>query len=112
MYHQHCRQALNTLDKFSGVCGGGYRGPRRLQVCNNEDEEKLPFFRYVTGYVMAGDVHQKKDPDDMVRERERGCPIVQPAPSGLIVRELLCKRWIVDPVFQGRPTAASAHDYG
>ncbi|CAM9944502.1 unnamed protein product [Ectocarpus fasciculatus] len=38
----------------------------KIQVCNNEDEEKLPFFRYVTGYVMGGDVHQKKDPDDMV----------------------------------------------
>ncbi|CAN0369895.1 unnamed protein product, partial [Ectocarpus sp. 12 AP-2014] len=38
----------------------------KIQVCNDEDEEKLPFFRYVTGYVMGGDVHQKKDPDDMV----------------------------------------------
>ncbi|CBJ29831.1 similar to SET domain, bifurcated 1 [Ectocarpus siliculosus] len=38
----------------------------KIQVCNEEDEEKLPFFRYVTGYVMGGDVHQKKDPDDMV----------------------------------------------
>eukprot|EP00903_Cladosiphon_okamuranus_P021084 g19367.t1 len=37
-----------------------------IQVCNNEDDEKLPYFRYVTSYVMGGEVQQKLDPDDMV----------------------------------------------
>lgn len=38
----------------------------RSQVTNSEDDEKLPYFRYVTSYVMGGEVQQKTDPDSMV----------------------------------------------
>eukprot|EP00752_Nemacystus_decipiens_P002012 g1932.t1 len=38
----------------------------KIQVTNSEDDEKLPYFRYVTGYVMGGEVQQKTDPDAMV----------------------------------------------
>lgn len=37
-----------------------------LKVCNTEDEVKLPYFRYVTSYVMGGDVQQDVDIDAMV----------------------------------------------
>ncbi|CAM9462990.1 unnamed protein product, partial [Scytosiphon promiscuus] len=37
-----------------------------IHVCNDEDEAKLPYFRYVTSYVMGGDVQQNMDVDSMV----------------------------------------------
>lgn len=49
----------------------GY-GTLGSQVCNSEDDEELPYFRYVTGYVMGGDVQQKLDPDAMVRDANTG----------------------------------------
>ena len=37
-----------------------------MKVCNTVDSEQLPYFKYVTGYVMGDGVQQKTNPDTMV----------------------------------------------
>lgn len=37
-----------------------------IKVCNTVDSEQLPYFKYVTGYVMGEGVQQKTNPDTMV----------------------------------------------